>query len=80
MAEKLTWDEIKKQYPDEFVVLVDTQVDEATDVLTGTLVNHGKSKQEMRKYLGQLNPKRGACLWTGQPRGLLSPIRPVDPR
>jgi hypothetical protein len=79
-TEKLTWDEIKRRYPDEYVVLVDTEVDVVSDELTGRVMNHGKSKKDMRQYLGKLNPMSGACLWTGEARGLLSPVRPVDPR
>ena len=80
MSDRLSWDEIKRRYPDEFVVLVDTEMDQASDLLTGTVMNHGKSKKEMRECLGKLNPKSGACLWTGAPRGLLSPVRPVGRR
>ena len=80
MTERLSWNEIRRRYPDEYVVLIDAELDQNTDLVAGTVVNHGKSKQDMRLYLGQLNPKSGACLWTGEPRGLLSPMRPVEPR
>ncbi|MBI4859938.1 MAG: hypothetical protein HY815_06700 [Candidatus Riflebacteria bacterium] len=44
MAEKMSWDEIKRTYPDEFVAIVDPEHD-AEDCLTGgTLVGHGRSK------------------------------------
>ena len=80
MADKLSWDEIKRRYPDEFVVLVETEVNENTDLVAGTVMNHGKDKRAMRQYLGELKVKHGACLWTGEPRGLLSPVRRTDPR
>ncbi|MBI4862988.1 MAG: hypothetical protein HY815_22400 [Candidatus Riflebacteria bacterium] len=80
MDERLTWDEIKRRFPDEYVVLIDAELDQNTDVVAATVVNHGKSKQEMRSYLGQLDPKSGACLWTGEPRGLLSPVRRAGDR
>jgi hypothetical protein len=70
MTEKLTWDEIKRLYPDEFVVIVDPDVDEATTTLLGgTVVNHGKDKAEMIRYLGSLKARDGACRWTGKIHG-----------
>lgn len=80
MTERLTWDEIRRRYPDEYVVLIDTELDQNTVIIAATVVNHGKDKREMRSHLGQLNPRSGACLWTGEPRGLLSPMRPVGDR
>lgn len=78
--ETLTWDEIRHRYPDEYMVLIDTEVDRDTDVLTGTVVIHGKGKREMRQYLGTLSPRSGACLWTGTPGGLLGPMRQANPK
>ncbi|MBI4860598.1 MAG: hypothetical protein HY815_10095 [Candidatus Riflebacteria bacterium] len=75
MAEKLTWDEIKKRYPDEYVVLVDTAVDDSTTVVEGTVMAHGKNKHEMRQVLAQIAPKRGGCLWTGTVHGRIRVIR-----
>lgn len=67
MAEKLTWDEIKRKYPDEFVVIVEPDVDTATTTLLGgVVVNHGKDKAEMIRFLGSLNARDGACRWTGK--------------
>ena len=75
MADKLSWDEIKKKYPDEYVVLIDTLTDAATTVTEGTVMAHGKNKHEMRQILAQLAPKSGGCLWTGKVHGRIRAIR-----
>ena len=81
MAEKLTWDEIKRRYPDEYVVMVDIDVDRSTTTLIGgTVVNHGKDKAEMIKYLGELNPRNGACSWTGKIHGRVHALVKDDGR
>lgn len=78
MTEKLTWEEIKKRYPDEYVVLIDPEVDETDTVLAGTVVDHGKDKHEMYQVLGKLNPKDGGCLWTGKVHGRIRVLTPEE--
>ena len=51
-------------------MIVDPDVDEAsTTLLGGTVVNHGKDKTEMIRYLGTLDVPDGACRWTGKIHG-----------
>lgn len=45
-AQMLTFDEIKKMYPDEWVVLGDP-VFEGAKIVSGVLLVHGKEKQEV---------------------------------
>ncbi len=40
----LTWDEIKNQYPDEWVVLGNTEFD-GMKILTGTVLSHHPDKR-----------------------------------
>jgi hypothetical protein len=81
MADKLTWDEIKRRYPDEYVVLVDLDMDDSTTTLLGgTVVNHGKDKAEMIRYLGTLHARSGACSWTGEIHGRIQAVVRADSR
>ena len=41
MSKKLTWEEIRQRYPDEWVVLVDFSVDENQDLEAGVVYGHG---------------------------------------
>ncbi|MBI4858987.1 MAG: hypothetical protein HY815_01745 [Candidatus Riflebacteria bacterium] len=48
MAEKLTWDEIKKQYPDEWVILVNLDRNGDDDAVQGGEVfAHSKNKKDL---------------------------------
>jgi hypothetical protein len=48
MADKLTWDEIKSRYPDEWVVLVDLDADDVSDeVHAGVVFAHSKNEREL---------------------------------
>jgi len=78
MPEKLTWDEMKNRYPDEFVAIVDPEHDEQDQFLAGVVVGHGKSKTEMLEHLKALNPKHAACRWTGKVHGRVQLVRPVE--
>jgi hypothetical protein len=70
MAEKMSWEEIKRKYPDEYVVLVDLDMDRSTTTLLGGIVvNHGKDKAEMVQCLGSLHARSRACRWTGKIQG-----------
>ena len=66
MDEKLTWEEIKKKYPDEFVATVNPEHDRDSAFCAGTVVAHGKNKHELLQYLKSLGVKHTACLWTGE--------------
>ncbi len=64
MTEKLTWDEIKQRYPDEWVALVDYDWPAEDEVKAGVVFAHSASRSsllEMEKGL-----KRAAVLFTGE--------------
>ncbi len=46
--EHLTIEEMEKQYPDEWLLIVDYELSENTELLTGRLVAHSKSRKEIR--------------------------------
>jgi hypothetical protein len=46
--EHLTIEEMEKQYPDEWLLIVDYELSENTELLSGKLVAHSKSRKEIR--------------------------------
>ena len=67
MGERLSWDEIKQRYPDEWVCLVDVERPNMGHVVSGVVHSHDP------KHAGLLVKQRGlqeaAILWTGKIRG-----------
>ena len=76
MAEKLTWDEIKRQYPDEWVILTEPDVDRSTTTLLGGRVfAHGKDRDEVHDQLKDV-PGDFSIRWTGRLRSVgILPLR-----
>jgi hypothetical protein len=68
MADKLSWDEIKRRYPDEWVVLVDYSV-EGVDVAEGAVVAHSKSRDDVYDSLKETRPRDCAVLYAGKVTG-----------
>ena len=56
--EHLTIEEMEEQYPDEWLLLVDYELSENTELLSGRLVAHSKSRKEIRdiskNYIGRV--------------------------
>ena len=46
MAVKLNWDEIKRRYPNEWVVLVDFH-EEGEDLVDGVVFDHGRDRDAL---------------------------------
>jgi len=67
-TEKLTWQEIRSRYPDEWVILVDVDADHVTDEVRGGVVfDHGKNHRELLvKTKAPLAGKDSAILYTGE--------------
>ncbi len=63
MPEKMTWEEIQQQYPDEWVLVSDYELSEWGQISAGSLVAHSKSKEEVFSYPTDA-PKVG-LLYTG---------------
>jgi hypothetical protein len=48
MNEKLSWDQIRAKYPDEWVILVDLDADDVTDEIhAGVVFAHSKDEREL---------------------------------
>ena len=46
--ERLTIEEMEQKYPDEWLFIVDYELSENTELLSGRLVAHSKSRKEIR--------------------------------
>jgi len=47
MTQKMTWDEMKKSYPDEWLLIVDCEHDQYGEVKSGVVVRHSQDDQEV---------------------------------
>lgn len=48
MSEKMTWNEIRQQHPDEWVILIDLDADEETnEVFGGVVLGHDPSEKTL---------------------------------
>jgi len=64
MENKITWEEMKSEYPNEWLLIVDFETDESGHVLSGTVARHSKDKDEVYRLpaLG----KSSAFKYTGK--------------
>lgn len=69
--ERLSWVEICRRYPQEWIVLIDYTVDDNEDVQTGIVFAHAREKSEIRQEMAQ--PRDAAILYTGPVRSWLAP-------
>ncbi len=67
MSEYLTMEEIKKRYPDEWVLLGDPEKDKSLQVLGGALLSHGIDDKEVLGRVKANPPKNSALFFTGEP-------------
>lgn len=44
MTQKMTWEEMKKNYPDEWLMIVDYETDTSGSVIVGTVERHSRDK------------------------------------
>lgn len=72
----MTWDQIKAQFPDEWVVLVDCVVDEHETVTGGRVLAHSPQKRDLREALK--GPRDAAFLFTGKPRPIAAAMVRFD--
>lgn len=47
MESKLTWHEMKKQYPNEWLLITEYDTDESGNVLSGIVARHSAGKDEV---------------------------------
>ena len=67
---KMTWKEIKRTYPDEWIELVDFDEDENGYVVNGVVVCHNNNRkkfnEESRKQMDKNNYNTVAIRYTGE--------------
>lgn len=49
MGQKMTWEEMKKAFPDEWLLITDFEVDQYGGVAIGVVERHSKEKEEVYK-------------------------------
>jgi hypothetical protein len=69
--EKLSWDEIRKRYPDEWVILVDYSFDDNEAIIAAVVHDHSPDRDQL--YARCANdpdqPRSVATRFTGEFRG-----------
>jgi len=63
--EVLTVKEIEDQYPSEWVLIEDSQVDEPLDVIWGKVIWQSADRDEVDRKAIELRPKSPTTLYTG---------------
>ena len=66
MSDTLTKTEIEGRFPDEWILVVNPQLDEDEEVVGGMVVCHSKDRDEVYRRAVELKPKRSAILYTGR--------------
>ena len=64
MEQKMTWEEMKKAYPDEWIRVIDYEIDEKGRLKSGIVLYHSPSKHET--YSQPLSGKSEAFWYTGE--------------
>ena len=76
-AERLSWEEIRRRYPDEWVMMVEVDwlSDDDPDFRTAAVVGHGKTRAEVSHSTREImsGASGGACMFTGR----LVPTGPI---
>ncbi|MEX2138700.1 MAG: hypothetical protein WD894_05525 [Pirellulales bacterium] len=62
----MTLDEIKQQYPDQWVLIELGSLDDELRVIDGTVVAHSPSREEIDKRLMATSKERIAVEFTGE--------------
>ena len=67
MSAVLTYDEIKQQYPDEWLLIADAQMDDEMNILRGKVVAHSKDRDVVYRALLTVPGRRISIEYTGEP-------------
>ena len=65
MDEMMTFEEMKKRFDSEWILVKDPEVDEHFQVVRGKVVAHSKDRDEVYRTLADLRLKSSATLYTG---------------
>ncbi len=50
MGQKMTWDEMRREFPDEWLLVVDFTVDQFGEIATGSIVKHTKDMDDIATW------------------------------
>ena len=64
MGKRMTWEEMKKSYPDEWLLITDYETDKCGRVVTGVVERHSVEKDEV--YRTPAVDKNCAFRYTGE--------------
>ena len=64
MGQRMTWEEMKKAYPDEWIRVADYEIDETGHLRCGVVLYHSTSKHEV--YSKPLSGRSEAFWYTGE--------------
>jgi hypothetical protein len=64
MARKMTWDEMKNEFPDEWVLIINYELDNSGHIKSGIVDRHSKNKAEVYSPPIEHNPI--ALRYTGE--------------
>ena len=64
MSKKLSWDEMRREYPDEWLLIVDYDVDNSGHIVAGVIERHSKVKKEV--YSDLTENRSVAFRYTGE--------------
>ncbi len=67
MSAVLTYDEIKERYPDEWILIVDTELDKELNLLRGKVMAHSKDRDEVYRKIISLKGRSFAVEYNGEP-------------
>ena len=62
----MTLEEIRQQYPDEWVLIEFTELDEELKVIEGEVIAHSSNKEEIYQKLLELENEQVAIEFTGE--------------
>jgi hypothetical protein len=66
MGEVLTWQEIERRYPDEWVLLDALEITSSLEVLSGRVVFHSRDEDEVGRKSAELRLDDDAVAFTGR--------------
>lgn len=66
MDQVMTIEEIENQFTDEWILVVDPDLDDQLKVQSGSVVWHSQSRNEVYRKAKEMRPKNFALLFTGK--------------
>ena len=79
MSNRLSWDEIKGQYPNEWVELIDYEWDETEpDPKSGTVRVHSHDRKEFEELIRKDSPEDSTLVYVGKITSFFKNFKPLE--